>query len=219
MQKPIYLNPGCALSIYKENKEAQLLALLQNTYPNIAPHKICCHHQPKLPTPATIINVCAGCDKRFSTLYPGIDTLSVWEVLDDMKELALPDYQGLTVSIQDPCPIRHKPQVHQAIRSLLQKMNIQVIEHEYHSGKSRCCGDSYYPARSITEIHQKMHDRAQTMPCENVVAYCVSCIKAMHIGGKTPRYMIDLLFHEKTTPDVYDTLEWHQQLQDYIDQH
>jgi len=32
------------------------------------------------------------------------------------------------MSVHDPCPAREKPQVHQAVRNLLEKMNIEVVE-------------------------------------------------------------------------------------------
>ena len=57
------------------------------------------------------------------------------------------------------------------------------------------------------------------MPCEEVCVYCVSCVKSMHIGGKTPRHLVDLLFNEPTEIQTYDTVAWHAQLQEYIDSH
>jgi len=41
----------------------------------------------------------------------------------------------------------------------------------------------------------------------------------MHIGGKKPRYIIDLLFNEETRIDTFEPDEWHDQLQKFIDQH
>ena len=64
-----------------------------------------------------------------------------------------------------------------------------------------------------------MKKRAEFMPCEDVCVYCVSCIKSVHIGGKTPRHLVDLLMHEATYPQTYDTVKWHEQLQEYIDCH
>ena len=43
-----------------------------------------------------------------------------------------------------------------------------------------------------------MRKRAEEMPVDDVVVYCVSCIKAMQIGGRQPRYMVDLLFGGST---------------------
>jgi len=215
----IYFNPGCALCIYKPDMEARILTHLRKRYPDIAPHKICCRHDPKITGEALILNVCAGCDRRFRSLYPGIRTISLWEVLDQADDFPYPDYKGQTISIHDACPVRDRPAVHDAIRSLLRKMNFNIVEAKRNRQKAPCCGDDFYPDLPLPEVHAKMKSRAEEMPTEEVAVYCVSCIKAMHIGGKTPRYMIDLLFGEPTTPDVYDTVEWHKQLQDYIDAH
>jgi hypothetical protein len=218
MQKT-YFNPGCALSIYKPDTELKILSYLNNNYGNVELHKICCRHDPNAEEGSVIINVCAGCDRRFRSLYKGVSTISFWEVLDQMDAFPFPDYSGITMSVHDACPIREKPKIHSAIRSLLNKMNIKVIETENHGTNSICCGDSFYPSLPLEQIHERMKRRADSMPCEEVVVYCVSCIKSMFIGGKTPRYMMDLLFNETTTPEIYDTTAWHNQLQAYIDSH
>jgi Fe-S oxidoreductase len=166
-----------------------------------------------------IINVCAGCDKRFSALSGGVSTVSFWEVMDKFDTFEYPNYKGLQMSLHDPCPIRGKPQVHKAARSLLKKMNIEVVEAEFHAGASVCCGDSFYPSLPVDEVRAKMKERAASMPCENVAVYCVSCIKSMHIGGKTPRHLLDLLLGEETFPQVFDIAAWHQQVKEYRDTH
>jgi Fe-S oxidoreductase len=214
-----YFNPGCALSIYKPAMEYKILEFLNTNCGEIQIHKICCRHDPQLEEGSLIINVCAGCDRRFRSLYEGISTVSLWEVIDGLSTFPYPDYHGLKVSIHDPCPVRAKPQVHQAVRNVLTKMNIIIVETELSGTRSFCCGDDFYPKLSIEAVHQKMKDRASTMPCNDVCVYCVSCIKSMHIGGKTPRHLIDLLVGEATDPQVYDTEKWHKQLQDYIDEH
>ena len=123
------------------------------------------------------------------------------------------------MSIHDPCPVREKPQVHQAVRGLLKKMNIEVVETKFNGTRSICCGDDFYPRLPVDKVHELMKKRADSMPCRDVCVSCVSCIKSMHIGGKTPRYLIDLLMNETTEPQVYDTVKWHEQLQEYIDSH
>ncbi len=133
-----YFNPGCALSLYKPESGRKMLALLNEHFGPVAPHGLCCHHDPGLPQGATIINNCAGCDRRFRSLYPGIRTLSLWEVLDSLENLPLPDYSGLTVSVHDSCSFRPKPQVHAAVRSLLAKMKIAIVESEFSGTKSIC---------------------------------------------------------------------------------
>ena len=214
-----HFNPGCALSIYKPEMEHKLLKFLNENYAQLEMHNICCQHEPKLTGGGRIINVCAGCDRRFRSLYEGVSTISFWEVLDNLDSFPYPDYKGALMTVQDPCPVRDKPEVHKAVRSLLKKMNIRVTEASAHGTGSVCCGDSAYPSLPIEQVHEKMKQRAASMPCEEVCVYCVSCIKALHIGGKNPRYLVDLLMGETTEPGVCDTAEWHKQLRAYIDTH
>jgi len=42
---------------------------------------------------------------------------------------------------------------------------------------------------------------------------------AMHIGGKKPRYIVDLLFEEETTIDNFEPDDWHDELKKYIEAH
>ena len=214
-----FCNPGCALSLYKPEMELRILEFLNRNWQKIALHNICCRHETLLEKGSVIVNVCAGCDRRFSTLYEGISTISVWEIIDRLDAFAFPDYRGLRLSVQDPCPVREKPQVHQAVRSLLHKMHIEVLETRLHGTRSVCCGDDLYPKLPLDKIHAQMTKRAQAMPCPEVCVYCVSCIKALHIGGRKPRHLLDLLMNEPTDPQIYDTVQWHEQLQRYIDTH
>ena len=115
--------------------------------------------------------------------------------------------------------MRKKTQVHQAVRNLLKKMNIKINETKLSGARSVCCGDDFYPKLSVEKVNNLMKKRAASMPCEDVCVYCVSCIKAVYIGGKTPRHLIDLLMNEPTDPQIYDTVKWHEQLQEYIDNH
>ena len=85
--------------------------------------------------------------------------------------------------------------------------------------KSICCGDNLYPHVPVDKVYKHMRKRAQSMPCEHVVVYCVSCIKAMHNGGKKPLYIVDLLFNEATEIQESDVVKWHEQLNEYIEQH
>ena len=214
-----WFNPGCALSLYKPQAEERVLAILNRHFPPVKLHNICCHHDPQLPPGATIINNCAGCDRRFRSLYPGIQTISLWEVLDQLPDLPLPRYEGLTLSVHDSCSYRPKPQVHRAVRSLLGKMGISIVESPYSGTRSICCGDNFYGHIPVEEVRRFQKKRAAQMPCQQVAVYCVSCIKSMAVGGKTSRYMVDLLLGEETDPQDTDLVRYHDAIQAYIDTH
>ncbi|MDD3538069.1 MAG: (Fe-S)-binding protein [Bacillota bacterium] len=214
-----WFNPGCALSVTKPEAEHQILALLQAWFGPVKMHNICCHHDPRLPEGSTIINNCAGCDRRFRSLYKGIRTISLWEVLDSIDGLPLPDHSGLRVSVHDSCSYRPKPQVHAAVRSLLRKMKIDIVESEFRGTRSICCGDNFYPHIPIDKVTEMQKKRASQMPCQDVVVYCVSCIKSMAIGGKTPHHMVDLLLDEDTDPQETRIDVYHEAVSRYIDEH
>ena len=215
----LFFNPGCALSLYRPENVTELFKYLQSNYPQIQMHNICCRHDPGLPNGSIIVNVCAGCDRRFRTLYDGISTISLWEIIDNLNNFPFPNYHGMEVSVHDPCPVRNTPVVHKAVRGLLQKMNIKVIEAEKIGTNSVYCGDSLYPNCDMEKIHTAMKSRADSMPCEKVVVYCVSCIKAMQIGGKVPCHLTDLLLGKSTDPQECNIQKWHKELDAYIEAH
>lgn len=214
-----WFNPGCAMSIYKPNLVGPMLSLLQKHFGNIKYHDVCCHHNPGLPEGSVIINNCAGCDRRFRSEYPGIYTISFWEMFDSISEPVLPSYDGLEVSIHDSCSFRQKPQVHTAVRNILKKMNIKIFESQFSGTNSICCGDNFYshiPNEKVEEFQKK---RAAQMPCDNVVVYCIGCVRSMTVGGKQPLYLPDLIFGHKTEPMNNTIDEYHSDVNAYIEKH
>jgi Fe-S oxidoreductase len=211
--------PGCALMLHKPSAAERMLGFLNRELGPVEEHRTCCKHDPKLPAGTQVINVCAGCDKRYRTLYEGVSTVSLWEILCASKTFPFPDYQGSAMTILDACPTRDQDRVHDAIRTLLARMNIRVVEPAKTRNKGACCGDSLYGAAPVDRVKAQMRRRAAEMPVEDIVVYCVSCVKAMHIGGKTPRHMVDLLFGEGTAAGITEPEAWHAELDRYISAH
>jgi hypothetical protein len=211
--------PGCALMIYKPELAGKVSEFLNKDLRYISEYLICCKHEPTLERGTQVINTCAGCDRRYRELYDGISTVSLWEILAESKTFPFPDYKGMEMSIQDACPTRTEERVHNAIRKLIERMNIKIIEPKNTRTKSICCGDSFYGVLSAEQVKEQMKRRSNEMPCDSVVVYCVSCIKAMHIGGKKPRYILDLLFEESTGFGTFEPDAWHDELQKFIDEH
>ena len=214
-----WFNPGCALCVYKPEAAGKMLELLNEYFEPVKLHSLCCRHDPRLPAGSVIINNCAGCDRRFRSLYEGIRTISLWEVLDSIEGLLLPNHAGLTVSVHDSCSFRPKPQVHAAVRSILRKMNIGVVDARQSGTRSICCGDNFYPLLPVEKVTALQKKRAAQMPCQDVAVYCVSCIKSMAIGGKTPHHMVDLVLGEETDPKETRIDVYHEAVDRYIEEH
>lgn len=216
--KQIYA-PGCALMIYKPELAKKVLDFLNEHFSDLPEHLICCRHEPNVDSGARVINTCAGCDRRYRELYDGISTISLWEILAESQTFPFPDYKGMEMSVHDACPTRTEERVHSAIRTLLERMNIKITEPQNTRTNAICCGDSFYGILPIDQVYDQMKKRSNEMPCDDVVVYCVSCIKAMYIGGKKPRYIIDLLFGETTEIGTFGPDAWHNELQKFIDAH
>lgn len=216
--KQVYA-PGCALMLYKPELARKVLELLNKDLGHIPEHLICCKHQPGLESSTQVINTCPGCDRRYRELYEGVSTISLWETLAESKAFPFPNYNGAEMSIHDACPTRTEERVHIAIRKLLERMNIKVIEPKNTGTKAICCGDSFYGVLPVEQVKEQMRKRSNEMPCDNVVVYCVSCIKSMHIGGKKPRYIVDLLFEEDTEIGTFEPDAWHDEVNKFIDEH
>ncbi|MBI5805702.1 (Fe-S)-binding protein [candidate division TA06 bacterium] len=211
--------PGCGLMLYKPESAQRLHALLNQSLGPMDMLMVCCHHDPQFKSKTEVINICPGCDKRFRNDHANSTTVSLWEILAQGDFFSFPDYKGQKMSILDACPTRDQQRVHKAVRTLLKKMNIELAEPKHTGTKSTCCGDSFYGAIPVEQVKEQMAKRAGEMPAEEVAVYCISCIKSMHIGGKRPRYLIDLLFGQETAPGTFEPDQWHRQLDEYIEKH
>jgi Fe-S oxidoreductase len=218
MTKKIFA-PGCALMLYKPELAEKLHTFLMENFGEMDELNICCQHDPQLTEPTDIINICPGCDKRFGHDYTNASTTSLWEILAESEFFHFPDYKGQKMTIIDACPTRDQERIHNSIRKILLKMNITLVEPEKTKAKGTCCGDSFYGLLPVDMVKEQMLKKASEMPVDDVVTYCVSCSKSVHIGGKTPRYIIDLLFAESTVPKIFEPEEWHRELDVYIEMH
>lgn len=211
--------PGCALMLYKPELAQKTHEFLIETLGEMELHLTCCHHEPPFSEKTNIINICPGCDKRFKNDYEQTSTISLWEILAKTEDFPFPDYKGKTMTILDACPTRNENYVQESIRTLLRRMNINLIEPEKTRNKSTCCGDSFYGSIPLSQVKEQMIKRTTEMPVNDVVVYCVSCTKSIFIGGKQPHYLIDLLFNQETEQKTLDPDTWHKELDDFIAEH
>lgn len=211
--------PGCALMIYKPDLAGKLHDFLSDKMGEMNMFLSCCRHIPPLPSGTEVINICPGCDKRYRENYRNSSTVSLWEVIAEDFAFPFPNYGGRQMTIIDACPTRDQTRVHDAVREVVRRMNICVIEPRQTRTRSTCCGDIFWGEIPIEGVVAQMKKKADEMPRDEVIVYCVSCAKAMFVGGKRPRYLIDLLFNEDTIAKTYAPDLWHKELDEYIDRH
>lgn len=211
--------PGCALIVYKPHLASKMHRLLNENIGEMPRLDTCCRNHPQLDADACVINTCPGCDRRYRNEYKDSTTKSVWEIIAEGDWFPFPDYKGKKMAIHDACPTRDQVRVHKAIRTLLEKMNIKAVEPVRTRTNQVCCGDSLYPAHPLPEVYAAMRSRASEMPVDDVVVYCVACARSIKIGGKKPRYMVDLLFGEDTELPIIDFLKDKEMVKEFRNTH
>lgn len=142
--------------------------------------------------------------------------MSIWELLQDDDEFPFPDFAGEHITLQDCWRARDRTAQHNAVRAIMRRMNIHIVELEENRGATRFCGTSLYealpeangkfaPKRFIEEAggmftpHSKtgqkrlMVEHCEKIETEKVACYCVPCTKGIRIGGKHGMHLADML--------------------------
>ncbi len=206
-----YYSPGCAFIYYKPDLAKRVEEYLVSRGICEGSYIPCCLVKPDVPENTRLISTCAGCGKQYRD-YGNVDEISLWEVLLE-ADFPFPRYDGEKISIHDACPARKSSNTHDSVRECLVRMGFDIVECEKNRDQSVCCGDSFYATGDRKKIFEAMTSRAKSMPEEQVAVYCVSCIKSMEIGGKKPRYLVDLIFGE-TTDFSADYFKYHEDLEE-----
>lgn len=149
---------------------------------------------------------------------------NIFEFLDRAADFPWPNYQGEKMVLQDCWRTRNEKSLQNAVRSILKKCNVEIVELEENRENSRFCGTFRYNPmleRNILiaphtfgegmegqlELHtpeeqQKlMEEHAKTCgPCR-VVAYCNSCLRGLKQGGARGVHLMELLFPNTQTSE------------------
>ena len=219
MQKPYVYAPGCALMSYKPHLAEKLKTWAESKFGPMDTLLTCCFRSPELEAGTCIVTPCATCTGQYLKNNPDATSLFLLTTIAESNDFPFPDYKGMKMSIQDTCAARSKPEYLATIRTLLQRMNIELVEPEKSGKRARCCGQVFYGKVPTEKVEEQMRKRADEMPCGEVVTYCASCIMAMTVGGKHPRYILVLLFGEGTDMAQEGVESWNGKLKIFRETH
>lgn len=164
------------------------------------------------------VSICHNCTAIFQEKHPDIKVISLWEyILNHVPDFPYPDYHGVEMTLQD-CWRQHDNAAEQhAVRQLLSKMNIRLVELPRHHDQTQYCGISTLrpaPKRNLIMAPKRFVDNAQgrfaphtpeeqlaymTTYCkqittEAVVAYCHYCTQGFKLAGQPHFHLCELLF-------------------------
>lgn len=168
-------------------------------------------------TNGTMVSICHNCSAIFEEMYPNIQRMSIWELILQDEKFSYPDYHGMKMTVQDCWRSRENVKEQNAVREIMKRMNIDIIELKENHTKTNFCGDSLYqkqPLRNpklapkrfienamglfqehtLEEKKKIMEKYCSAITTEKVVAYCHYCIRGLNLGGKEGIHLARLIF-------------------------
>lgn len=174
-------------------------------------------HYKKFPTGSTMISLCHNCAAIFEERHPEIFCKSLWEFILEDKNFSYPNLQGEKITVQDCWRQKENRAEQNAVRGILTKMNVKIVELGENFGRTKFCGYSLYQpqpprnaklapkrfvenAKGFFEEHTQeekeilMKNYCKQIQTEKVVAYCHYCVRGLKLGGKKTFHLAELLF-------------------------
>ena len=161
-------------------------------------------------------SLCHNCNNIIEEMHPGVRAASLWELIDSDPEFVFPDHRGERAYVQDCWRSRDRRGEQDAVRSLLSRMNIEILETEENRERTEFCGASLYRAQPPrnprlapkhyvdgaagkflphTPEEQKslMRDCCRRFGGERVVCYCHYCLEGLRMGGADAVHLAQML--------------------------
>ena len=179
----------------------------------------CCRieHQ-KLTQDDTAVCICNNCMAMIDEDADNGAMENIWVLIDSDPDFPPPDYKGRVMGVQDCGRAYDRADVQDAVRSLLAKMGVEVVELPDAREKTTFCGQSFLkaapaqdagfaPKRYVEdaaergifvphepdEMQRLLEEHAAAIETDEVVCYCTACDAGLEAGGKDACNLIELI--------------------------
>ncbi|MDO4499746.1 MAG: hypothetical protein Q4B60_00560 [Erysipelotrichaceae bacterium] len=160
-----------------------------------------------------VLNNCVSCSIIMDERFPNVNQMSIYEYLLKQEDFKWPDLNGTKYVIQDCIRSNHKPNVQEAIRLCLNKMNIEVIEsndtnfdgafkYKTIPPKTLDAAPVYYKnyqkqqtILTDEEIAAKMSEQLSEYPTDNIIVYCNSCYSGLKMVDENCKHILEIIFN------------------------
>lgn len=166
----------------------------------------------------TMVSVCHNCTSIFQEQHPGVRTISLWELILEDDAFPYPDYGGEAMTVQDCWRQRDNRSEQDAVRELMHRMNIQIVELPDNHERTMFCGVStlrpqpprnpilvperygrqcpptFFQPHTEEEQIAAMREYCRRFETAKVVTFCHYCNEGILAGGKEGLHLAQLLF-------------------------
>ncbi|MCF0115201.1 MAG: hypothetical protein HUJ56_07600 [Erysipelotrichaceae bacterium] len=176
--------PGCNVKS-RYSKSSQLLAdYLYKRY-LIAPEGCCKENYTKIDKDTNVILICNNCAAELCKRIELNNVSFIYEIIDEDKDFIFPDYQGMTLYLQECHHGYYNKDIETTIHSLLKKMNINYISLP-----------EVVPEGLINKDHRAIVTQQSNHFNEyDYVTYCPICNLTLIKNNKHSHYLLNLLFN------------------------
>ncbi len=212
---PIIYIPSCKFTAYAPETSKIIQKYLVENY-EMEIMGCCREYHKKFTDDDLVVYICNTCGAFARESSRARKVISIWELLENDENFPYPDYDQREMAVQDCWRGYDNEPQQQAARRILQKMNITVEELAENFAKTKFCGTTLYeplpkqngelaPERFIKnaeglfqphtkeEQNQLMKEHCKQIKSEEVVCYCVACVKGINLGGKKGIHLLDLM--------------------------
>lgn len=198
----ILFMPGCTFEMYEKATSMKLYKQLTTIYDNVVYYQLCCGAignefnftdnmarvdellKQKISNHDidSIIVVCANCYNYYKNECNDEIISSkvkhIYEIIDD-NFIIDKDFKQAKINVHDPCRSRNCTEIQDSVRSILKKMNFEIIETKYTKALTKCCGNGAMVGYTSQRMKRKFLQDRQSEFNYPIVTYCSQCQKTL----------------------------------------
>lgn len=162
------------------------------------------------------LTVCPTCTAIIKEQAPQIKVQSIWEFLADKEDFPWPNYDGETWILQDCWRSKEDKGLQEAVRRILEKMKVQILEVPAEVKQIPYCGTTLWEGpteaeqrlaplwcaswpkeiKEAKDVQSWLKAYWQAIPKGPVVCYCTECLDGVRKGGRTGFHLMDKITKE-----------------------
>ncbi len=152
------------------------------------------------------IMACMSCQKHLREYLPEIETISLYEIMQEWGFTPEAEGEQTNFSIFDPCSARKEEEVQAAVRSLIAASGVQAEELPK-GDRHGCCGFGGMGSIAAPDFAEYVARQRMELSENPYIVYCANCKEIFCDRGKKTVHLLDLLFDidpdgTKSQPDL-----------------
>ena len=126
-----------------------------------------------------VIVACPNCHQILMSYGGDLIVKTIYEFMAD-NNVPVTSHGQDEVTIHDPCALRFKKEVHDAVRRLIKSRGLTISEMPSHGHRTLCCGEGGTVEPVSPQMTDQWRKRIRSeADGRNVITYCAGCVKSL----------------------------------------